>query len=111
MVESSLYLASKFSSCFFNEISQSLNLKSMVGIAILQLISQTFEISFIQLSYLNFGEFNFPFIVLDYFFNFMLELEIVLLDQLQSMLLTSLELFVDIQNTSDFLLFGGNDRL
>ena len=82
----------------------------MIGVAILQLASKTLEISLIQPRYLNFGELYFPFIVIDYLFNFVFELKIVLFDKLQPMLLTCLQLFVDLQNTSDLFLLGTNDR-
>lgn len=109
LIKPCLYLVSQFLSGLFNQISQSFNLKSMVGIAVLQLISQTLEISFIQSRYLDFGELDFPFIMFNNLLNFMFELEIVLLDQLQSVLFTSLQLFVDFQNTSDFFLLCSND--
>ena len=66
----------------------------MVRVAVLQLVSQALEICFVEVRNLYFGELYFPFIVLDYLFYFMFELEVVFLDELQSMLLTRPELLV-----------------
>jgi len=80
----------------------------MISVAILQLISQAFKVSLVQLRDFDFVELNFSFIMLDYLLDFMLKFIIVLFYELQPMFLTYLELFVDFQNTSNFFLFGCN---
>lgn len=54
----------------------------MVGIAILQLISDTFKIRLVKLRDFDFVELNLSFIVLDDFFNFVFEFIVVLFYEL-----------------------------
>ncbi len=82
LVKSSLNFISQFSSGFFNEVSQPFDFQSMISIAILQLVSQTFKICFVELRNLDFVELDFSFVVLDYLLDFVFEFIVVFFDEL-----------------------------
>lgn len=66
----------------------------MISITILHLAPQTLKISLVQSTNLDLIELDFPFVVIDNLINLALQLVIVRFNQLQTLLLVDLEIFV-----------------
>lgn len=66
----------------------------MISITILHLTPQTLKISLVQSTNLDLIELDFPFVVIDNLINLALQLVIVRFNQLQTLLLVDLEIFV-----------------
>lgn len=91
-------------------VTQPLHYPTLIGVAIPQLVSQTFEIGFVKLPDFDFGEFDFSFIVIDYLLHFIFEL-VVGLDELQPVLFVDFNFFNDVEQYHDFSLLCGDDYL
>ena len=109
LVKSVLNFLSQFLSGVLQLLSQVINFSCMISVAVLHLVPHTFQIIFIKFADLDLVQLNFSLVMLDNIFNLMLQLIVVLFDILKTFLLITLQVLIDLENSSDFLLLGCND--